>query len=539
VVVVRRLFVSLSVGLLAVFAPSIASAASVSADFNGDGFADLAVGVPFEDLAGSAGTIFDAGAVSVIYGSSNGLVASRNQLWHQDRAGIPDSAEDGDGFGSALAAADFNGDGFADLAAGVPNESVDVDGVFVGMAGAVNIIFGSANGLTGTGSQFLRQGPAPGIGGQAEDGDSFGWALAAADFGKSSHADLAVGHPFEDGAFTDTGQVSILFGSASGITGTGLQGWTQNSTGIADSQESDDRLGYVVIAGNFGKSSHADVAFSAPFESVGTVNDAGAVHVIYGGTNGPTATGSQFITQSGSLGGVAIADTSEEFDFFGEALAAGNLGKTGQAELIIGVPSEVVGSVFDAGALHVFYGTSTGLTGTGNQLWTQNSTNVVDSAEEFDNFGSALATGNFGDSAEADLAVGVKGEGIGTIAGAGAVSVLYGTPTGLAATNNEIWSQNSTVGGVSIRDTSENGDALGSSLTAGNFGRGTQHDIVAGAPSEDIGTIADAGGANAIYGTSTGLAATGNQFWSQNSSLGGVNILDLSEVGDMFAQILS
>jgi hypothetical protein len=42
-------------------------------DFNGDGVGDLAVGVPFEDN----GTIQDAGAVNVIYGSSaNGLVST-------------------------------------------------------------------------------------------------------------------------------------------------------------------------------------------------------------------------------------------------------------------------------------------------------------------------------------------------------------------------------------------------------------------------------------------------------------------------------
>jgi hypothetical protein len=43
-------------------------------DFNGDGIGDLAIGVPFEDIAdGEGGTIQDAGGVNVIYGSATGL----------------------------------------------------------------------------------------------------------------------------------------------------------------------------------------------------------------------------------------------------------------------------------------------------------------------------------------------------------------------------------------------------------------------------------------------------------------------------------
>src|SRR5204863_4709421 len=46
--------------------------ASVHSDFNGDGFADLAIGVSSEDV----GTIADAGAVNVLYGSAAGLQAT-------------------------------------------------------------------------------------------------------------------------------------------------------------------------------------------------------------------------------------------------------------------------------------------------------------------------------------------------------------------------------------------------------------------------------------------------------------------------------
>ena len=69
-------------------------------DFNHDGFDDLAVGVPGENV----GTVANAGAVNVIYGSATGLHAAGNQLWHQDRASVEGLAESGDRFGAALSA---------------------------------------------------------------------------------------------------------------------------------------------------------------------------------------------------------------------------------------------------------------------------------------------------------------------------------------------------------------------------------------------------------------------------------------------------
>ncbi len=58
-------------------------------------------------------------------------------------------------------------------AVGVPFESSSLFAV-----GAVNMLPGSATGLTGTGSQFFTQ-DTPGVGSTAEQEDLFGFALAA------------------------------------------------------------------------------------------------------------------------------------------------------------------------------------------------------------------------------------------------------------------------------------------------------------------------------------------------------------------------
>ena len=86
-------------------------------DFNGDGFADLAIGAPYEDV----GSLTDAGAVNVLYGSGGGLQATSpdDQFWTQNSPSVRGTAKYNDQFGKSVAAGDFNHDGFADLAIGV------------------------------------------------------------------------------------------------------------------------------------------------------------------------------------------------------------------------------------------------------------------------------------------------------------------------------------------------------------------------------------------------------------------------------------
>jgi hypothetical protein len=86
-------------GLAQGSAAHAAAAGSLQADFNNDGFADLAVGSPFEDVGG----ISDAGAVNVLYGSAGKLTGVGSQLFTQDSPGVGGAAEDLDQFGWALA----------------------------------------------------------------------------------------------------------------------------------------------------------------------------------------------------------------------------------------------------------------------------------------------------------------------------------------------------------------------------------------------------------------------------------------------------
>lgn len=213
----------------------------VLGDFNGDGYDDMVVADPYAEVSGEA----QAGAVTVYYGSANGFDFSSGQQWHQDSPNVLDQAEQGDQFGAAVAAGDFNGDGFGDLAIGVAYEDVSgkVD------AGAVNVLYGTAMGLQADNNQFWHE-DCPNIMGMSLTGNLFGFALAVGDFDGDGHDDLAIGSPHHSYSSPDgtvhvpeAGTVHAIYGRQSaGLTDEDNQIWHQNHVGILDTVEAYDHF---------------------------------------------------------------------------------------------------------------------------------------------------------------------------------------------------------------------------------------------------------------------------------------------------------
>jgi len=491
---------------------------------NGDGPADLVVGVPFENV----GAVVDAGAINVIYGAVDaGLVAAGNRIWDQAIAGMDSPAETSDTFGKALAIGNFNGDAYADVAVGVPGEGVGA----INGAGAVHILYGSASGITVTGDQWWNQ-DSPNIEGGAEANDAFGSSLAAADFNRDGYTDLAVGVPSEEvSGQGSAGAVNVLYGSSGGLSAANDRMFHQDSALITDSAEAGDQFGRALAAGDFDGNGYADLAIGVPNENYAAGHtDDGAVHVLYGSSGGLTATGSDIWNQD-----LGLDDAAEDWDYFGYALATGDFDGDGYSDLAVGVYGENIGSptIFDAGAVNVIYGSAGGLTTSGDQFWHQDIANVQDTAEDFDDFGMALTTGDFNGDGFADLAVGVPYEDIVAPAdAAGAVNVIYGSVNGLSATAvpDQFWNQ----GSSGLGTTAEVGDEFGYALTAGDFNQDGFADLVVGAPYEDVVNV-DVGLISVIRGSANRLTSTGSQVWYQSHS----GLDGAAEASDRFGYALA
>jgi len=479
------------------------------ADFDDNGYADLAIGVEWED----DGPKPDTGAVNVLYGRSGGLSALGDQLWDQaDLSADPNGTENGDEFGTRLAIGDFNGDGFYDLAASAPGENIGA----AANAGAVNIIYGkSPNGWNAGDNEFWHQG-VPGVKGAVESQDYFGRALAAGDFNGDGYDDLAIGVPYEDIASTlNAGCVNVLYGTSSGLTTVNDQLWYEGVSGLAGAAETADKFGYALASGDFNRDGKDDLAISIPGEDLGGVDNAGRVVVLYGTTSGLSSANSFAIVQ----GLYGVLDSYEEDDWFGEALGTGDFNGDGYADLAIGSPREDHGSASDVGAVNVLFGSASGLTSSGDQFWKE-------SGMAADNeFGYALTAGDFNGDGNDELAVGIPYQDLGSEGNAGAVEVLYGASGGLhRRVANDFWHQ----GRSGILDNDEAGDLFGVALAAGDFNNDSYVDLAIGVRNEDIAGKADAGAVQILFGSSTGIRASGNQFWHQDVTgvIGGVEAND-------------
>jgi hypothetical protein len=532
-----------------------------------------------------------AGSLLLLVFSSNGAISpAASDRWAGPSPGPPEAVRESlAAVATAESPADFNGDGYADLAIGVPKEDLGE----INNAGAVNVLYGSPtapNILSSTDDQKWTQ-DSDGVREMAEKGDQFGWALAWGDFDYDGYDDLAIGIKGEHvGEDSGAGAVSVLYGSASGLTAEGDQYFTQNTTGIADTAENDDNFGYAVAAADFGSTCDGfgdDLAIGVRNEDLGSdKKDAGAVNVIYSDGNGLDACGDQFWTQDSSgVEGVAEAD-----DRYGSSLAAGDFDGFDFADLAIGVPEEDLGTAVDAGAVNELRSYTGRLISLYDEFWSQNKGQVTDEAETGDLFGYALALGGrFGVNDNAYLAIGVYGEdGM-----EGAVNVLSSTNGGLsdgpqffltqvgteetgaqfgfalaavwmgpgsvstpilaigapgddigaasdggsvtlqywsdgAPRTATVWTQDST----DLEDVTEAGDAFGSSLTLAATSGIYRAMLAIGVPEEDVGSIVDAGGVNVMYADSVDFDASDDQFWSQDSD--GVN--DSAEAKDSFGE---
>ncbi len=468
------------------------------ADFNNDGFGDLAVGAPGESI----GSVRDAGMVHVFYGTGGGFVAGNSQAFHQATTNVDGVPQTGDHFGQSLAVGDFDADGFDDLAIGIPGEKLGG----TPDTGLVYVLNGTSRGLTTVGARSLRQGTV-GIGGASESGDRFGWSLVTGNFdgNKASNGepvdDLAIGVPGEDfNNRTDAGVVQVLYGSP----GAGLFGRdqtiSQNSSGLEGDANSGDQFGWSLASGNWNGDGTLDLAIGAPYETVrGRVEEGVVFSVLGTAGEGVDTSRAQIMSQD------TIFDTAEgnSMEHFGYALAGGDFDSKAPRrtfdDLAIGVPGDLPSN---SGAVNVVFGTENSFELVGEKFFQGKSAGgggaILGSKESGDLFGAVLLTSDFDGNGAADIAIGVPGEDVDSANDVGGVHLIRSNGKALDPTvgPNVFLTQDSR----GVPGTNESGDLIGAAMGTTDFDNNGAGDLLIGCPGEDLGRARDAGAALVFLG---------------------------------------
>ncbi|WP_373675999.1 trypsin-like serine protease [Streptomyces sp. st115] len=320
--------------------------ALATVDYNADGYTDLVVGVPYEDI----GKVADAGAAQIVYGSPEGLGKGRGGTWFEQGSGS------GALLGSASEAKDHMGFSIAagTTAAGDPYILIGAPGEDLGTvvdAGSAIYVRGDTNVAINQDKESVAGGP--------ETGDQFGHSVA----GSPNH--LAIGIPNEAiGTVANTGMIQILKHefNAEKIP-TPVKSINQDTAGISGAAEANDLFGKALSVASYrpeGAATDGDsiIAVGSPGEGIAVagVNKANAGRVV---TLRVTAGGAVSELQDIQQEKADVTGGAETGDRFGEQVSVVNtsprtVGTTTSMLLAVGIPGENEGTVVDSGAVQTF-----------------------------------------------------------------------------------------------------------------------------------------------------------------------------------------
>ncbi len=431
--------------------------------------------------------------------------AGSPEFLDQDTSAVPDANEPDDLFGAALAAGDFDGDGYPDLV--VQTRQEDINGV--AQVGQVTVIRGSQAGLDPVlGAEVWNESLGL-LTGDLEEDAFFGFSMATGDFNDDLIEDLAIsvpnGDPVVNGLAVDNaGIVYVLWGSGVGLTHQGHLTIRRGTFGLPGEPVTGNRFGSTLNSGDFDGDGVDDLALgssSCDFEPPGapTVHQAGCVGVLYGSAAGLDA------SPGGGVSGTIFDLTSFSWvpagdDRFGETLVAGDFDGDGTEDLAVAAPYRNVQGVDHAGVVFVLWGSEDGLTATDAQKIHRGTPGLWGLPKEDDLLGSSLATGDFDGDGAAELVIGVELADL-LLGDEGLAYIVPGVVNGNLDTGGTVFLTQAIVTG----SPTEHGTSFGSEVAVGDFDGDGHPDLAVSAPLTDPGGITNAGLAWILRGDSTGL----------------------------------
>ncbi len=534
------------------------SAFGVSAgDFNGDGYDDIAIGAPDFDRGQT-----NEGAVFVWYGSLSGLNGgvngdTTNFDW------IAESNQSYACMGECISTGDFNGDGYDDIAIGAsyydnPQTSEGAIFVWYGSGTGINngiygnpsncnwkaesdqnyahlyqCATGNFNGdnydeiLTGAiyfsrgekdeGAVFMWEGSPTGLN-NGVNGDTtnyswiaesneaysdyktwFGYSIAYGDFNNDGYTDIAVGAPWYSHGESYEGAVFVWYGTEEGFenreTGNPL-----NCDWMAESNQSEARMGYALTVNDFNGDGYDDIAVSAPRYSRGE-SDEGVVFVWYGsaiglneGINGDT-TNFDWIAESNQPGGWWA------IPYFGCELSSGDYNGDGYSDIAVGAKYFSNGETYE-GIAFVWYGSNNGLNnGVNGDTTNYNWKAELNQADAY--VGNAIASGDFNNDGYDDIAIGAYCYDNGQ-SDEGMIFIWYGNENGLNNGTNGDGTNANWMAEANLDDA-----CFGYSIASGDFNGDGYYDIAISA-AEYSNPESQEGAVFVWYSSATGFGLQGN-----------------------------
>ncbi|MCJ0873619.1 FG-GAP-like repeat-containing protein [Streptomyces sp. AP-93] len=388
------------------------------ADFNGDGYPDLAVGAHTATVNG----LKRAGAVSVVYGSATGFQYDKASVISQATDGVAGDPRETGVWSHVSGHGDFDKDGYDDL--------------LVAAYSRVEILWGGKQGITGASATVpdgsMPTGPnrlyaATAIGDVNGDGTpdihSVTWGNGRLGHGQVTEFgpfDRTTGKPksivhratdVKDGHDTSSVHVGDMTGDgiADMVIGGYTKEWAPKRTLFKGTRTSGlVKVGAVPdvtpsTSGGFGDingDGHQDFVRGGGEK----------VTVTYGGPNGLSTTlPSRTYSQSSS----GVPGTSETGDLFGNTVTVADTDQDGYADILIGAPGETgtdPATTARSGALTILRGSKTGITTTGAKSFTQNSTGIPSTSELDDKFATTLRVLDSDKNGKPEVYVGGHGE---------------------------------------------------------------------------------------------------------------------------------